>query len=750
MSEGQELAIRQLEEIAALGPELEIKKIARPTAEGGECAVSISILCTPYRAQARSILDGLQLRDREPFVIFIPDDFPFKRPRILADHDRFAESAHVQWRRQLCLYLAPDVEWNPSDGMYGFLDRLVLWLRAAAQNKLDPIDLPLHPPAIYASKNIFVVPTVDAPVVTGIWWAGEVKITHETGIATHLGEWRSYGAENASAGRSACAILLSSRMPYEYPSSLKELLAILKERHADLRTVRLVLELSALTNADDKPLYFLVGSPMRRAAGSDALTQHLACWYISAENAAAFRAQTKANENLDDDEQDGRFGNWAGTVPLEWCYVRENRPEIVVRRDIETPIAWWRGKTVSLLGCGAIGSTVAMLLARAGVGKLSLFDEDRITPGIGVRQIFDHQQVGYTKVSSTRVNVKAINPSIEIPAEEWNDIRRILKSNPDAIFNADVVINTTASRSVAVALESHFRQTDRAHPPLLSISLGHQATYGMATLTTSSSPHFAHDLERRLKVALTMSLNGGEYLAEFWPERLTSRKPFQPEPGCSEPTFTGSAADVMGLTAPLLNLASNWISAHDQSNRAAVMRAPHILRPSTQAPLLSFTWGNDRLIPDNRRQYQIRLAAPAERDMIGWINASIRKRGKNIETGGLLFGEIDDLLKIIWLSDVSGPPPDSVHSAVEFTCGTQGTLELHLEKQRRSRGSIQYIGMWHTHPGGIARPSPTDINAMRQLSRAGEMAARHFLMLIVGGHQPDLHFGGHVFGRDEF
>jgi integrative and conjugative element protein (TIGR02256 family) len=109
--------------------------------------------------------------------------------------------------------------------------------------------------------------------------------------------------------------------------------------------------------------------------------------------------------------------------------------------------------------------------------------------------------------------------------------------------------------------------------------------------------------------------------------------------------------------------------------------------------------------------------------------------GPTAETGGLLFGQIDDFLKIIWIDEVSGPPPDSLASSAGFVCGVAGTSELNAEKSARTRGSVRFIGMWHTHPYGRPRPSCTDLRAMSELWKLPYFTARHFLMLIVGGSE---------------
>jgi proteasome lid subunit RPN8/RPN11 len=72
---------------------------------------------------------------------------------------------------------------------------------------------------------------------------------------------------------------------------------------------------------------------------------------------------------------------------------------------------------------------------------------------------------------------------------------------------------------------------------------------------------------------------------------------------------------------------------------------------------------------------------------------------------------------------------------------------LHEEKEHRTRGAVRFLGMWHTHPGGIAEPSGTDLGAMQKLRASAKRPPRNFLMLIVGGHSPDYEIQGYLFGR---
>jgi len=124
--------------------------------------------------------------------------------------------------------------------------------------------------------------------------------------------------------------------------------------------------------------------------------------------------------------------------------------------------------------------------------------------------------------------------------------------------------------------------------------------------------------------------------------------------------------------------------------------------------------------------------------------------GPEVETGGLLFGERDDAAGVIWVSEVSGPPPDSEASAEKFVCGVEGTAQVNAEKRDRTRGSVQYLGMWHTHPTAEPLPSPTDWLGMRRLVTATGGGGGRSLMLIIGRPHDTPTLGTYVFHASDF
>ncbi len=136
--------------------------------------------------------------------------------------------------------------------------------------------------------------------------------------------------------------------------------------------------------------------------------------------------------------------------------------------------------------------------------------------------------------------------------------------------------------------------------------------------------------------------------------------------------------------------------------------------------------------------------------MAAAIRQGRRKRRAECETGGLLFGKRDDALRVIWVDDVIGPPPDSVCSPEKFVCGIKGTQEATKKRKEQSRGSMEFVGMWHTHPQDVPLPSTTDLSGMAQILASGEAPPLRSLLVIVGWEHDGILLGTSVFNRGLF
>ena len=69
---------------------------------------------------------------------------------------------------------------------------------------------------------------------------------------------------------------------------------------------------------------------------------------------------------------------------------------------------------IHIIGCGSVGSTVAELLARFGLTKMTLYDFDTVEQHNIVNQMFTHRQIGMPKVEAVKEMLLDINPEMNI------------------------------------------------------------------------------------------------------------------------------------------------------------------------------------------------------------------------------------------------------------------------------------------------------------------------------------------------
>lgn len=74
--------------------------------------------------------------------------------------------------------------------------------------------------------------------------------------------------------------------------------------------------------------------------------------------------------------------------------------------------------SVSILGCGGLGSNIAMTLARCGVGKLYIYDFDRVEYSNLNRQNYKISDLGKSKVFETKRLIEETIPYTKVVANE--------------------------------------------------------------------------------------------------------------------------------------------------------------------------------------------------------------------------------------------------------------------------------------------------------------------------------------------
>ena len=733
MPDGYERATEQLTEIAdASEGTVQLHRAVPPDGAHGFFYISIRF------DGLRRTDSGLRIRAREQFVVAVPPTFPYHHPIVWTPHRRFAGFAHVQWLRHLCLY-ASSADWRPEDGMYGFISRLDAWIRDAAIDNLDPDDAPLHPPMAYPTVDRLVVPHADTPPVAGSPWLGFAKL-RERHHRTEIVGWRPVG--HAFPDESGLAILLHEPLPFEYPDTVRTLLDEFENHGIEYAPFIFALADYANQSPSGSPLLIVLGTPMRRPAARGPRLRHLAVWLVAAVDADQLRqlaVSTDAGSSSARGDAIHAVVSWSMSAKVGWCQVEEMRPEVTRRRDHSSPMSWCLGKRIAIWGCGAVGSRVAESVVRAGATSVDLADNKRVTPGILVRQGFEDADIGRPKTDALADRLERIEPDLVTTVSSDNLLERF--QLPDPIPDVDLVIDCTASDTLRMALEAAIRDMP-SRPPIASIAIDANASSALATLSTANHSGATLDLVRRLKLDACRKEHLAPFLDAFWPQ-TRDRETFQPEPGCSEPTFVGSDADIASLSSRMLNAIAQAVTS------AASGHPGHGWLCQTTGALHAVTWSADHTLLDRGRGYSVRVCAHALREMQAWANRSCRVAGPEIETGGLLFGELNEAAGVLWVTEVDGPPPDSKAGPDHFTCGVEGTADAARGRHRRFLGSVDCVGSWHTHPSSAPELSDVDYTAAAQLLADPDAARRTCLLLILSGHPDAGQLGAYAF-RTQF
>lgn len=133
-------------------------------------------------------------------------------------------------------------------------------------------------------------------------------------------------------------------------------------------------------------------------------------------------------------------------VDANWALVRDHGHHVLTGRH---------GKKVLLLGCGSLGSPVAELLARSGVGELHLLDKEVFESENCGRHILGAPDIGLSKADALTKRLHELVPDITMKAHrafaaDW--IHRVCEPG-----SYDLVVDCTGESAVRVML-SHYRK----------------------------------------------------------------------------------------------------------------------------------------------------------------------------------------------------------------------------------------------------------------------------------------------------
>jgi molybdopterin/thiamine biosynthesis adenylyltransferase len=119
-----------------------------------------------------------------------------------------------------------------------------------------------------------------------------------------------------------------------------------------------------------------------------------------------------------------------------------------------------KDKRVLVVGCGAIGGYLAVNLADAGVGRLTLVDDDTFQTENTMRHVLGLASVGRSKVEALKNFLEAKLPQVGVNAR-CSRIEDLLDAEAPFIGGHDLIVLATGDMSLELRLSERLRESSR-------------------------------------------------------------------------------------------------------------------------------------------------------------------------------------------------------------------------------------------------------------------------------------------------
>lgn len=369
----------------------------------------------------------------------------------------------------------------------------------------------------------------------------------------------------------------------------------------------------------------------------------------------------------------------------------------------------------AMLGCGSLGSKVAMHAARGGNAPDTVADRVSLSPHNAARHALypsnDSRGGAWLspKAEALANALSGLGKPVKSLVGDHVALARQILDIKGKRMRPGFLVNTTAS---LVVRESLAAAEFGGLPRIAEMSLFDGAALGYVGLEgqgrNPNGVELIASLYQHASVddRLRRRLLDNEHLA-----RVATGQ------GCGSLTMITSDARLSTMAAMMTELLPV-----DQNHKAGVV---HILQRDgmnlqhREVEVAAFR----RVNIEGLDGWSVSISEPVYERIL-----ADKARWPKVETGGVLIGWSSALAQRMVVTDLIDAPADSRRSAVKFLLGVQRLPEAFEALAHDSGGLLRCVGTWHSHLGSAA-PSFTDMNSARI---AGAFDAQPLVFLISG------------------
>jgi hypothetical protein len=344
------------------------------------------------------------------------------------------------------------------------------------------------------------------------------------------------------------------------------------------------------------------------------------------------------------------------------------------------------------VGCGSVGSKLAMHLGRAGFGNFAFVDNDLLQPHNAARNALpgsakdfvlpnkaQEMENAFKGLSHDKAVSRNMN-AIDLLAKDGKDL-------PELVGDEGALMLDATASSVVLAATIACEYLNRPEIRVCSVKMYARGRIAVVLLEGTGRSVRLDDLTAELFARCRID---ADLRRAFLIEAADPQSVFMGE-NCRSLTMPMSDSTVSRGTALMAMQVQIWLQNEIPDEARLCLGLQN-------GEGIGMDWQDLPVAPTHRiggGGWEIRV--------LGSVAAEIERGamcyGKR-ETGGALMGLISEETKTIIVAGLVDAPPDSIREEERFVLGTEGLLEALIDANEMSVGHLSFVGTWHSHPMG--------------------------------------------------